>query len=357
MLVALICDTHWGVRNDSPVMLDYLAKSASWFISELNDMGITECIHLGDLVDRRKYINFVTSNRLRTDFLDRLELNKINTHIIAGNHDEYYKNTNTINALNELVDGKYSFIKTYTEANTISFDGIDILLLPWLCDSNIDNSMKVIQSTKANIVMGHLELKGFEMYRGSVNDHGMDHNIFNKFDIVCSGHFHHRSTKGNIHYLGAFGEYTWSDYGDPRGFSILDTNTREIQYIDNPYKMHIKLWYNDLNKQIDEIMSELDKVRANKFKKPNIKVIVSNKTNPYWFDLFIGQLEQLSPAEIQVVDDHLNLDLEQDNTIISDVEDTITIFKNYIDNLNSKFSKPKLNDIVKQLYNEAMQIE
>lgn len=357
MQIALICDTHWGVRNDSPIMLDYLKQSSEWFIEELKDMGITNCIHLGDLVDRRKYINFVTSNRLRSDFLDKLEQNEINTHIIPGNHDEYYKNTHIINSLDELVVGKYNYIKTYTEAKTVSFDGVDILLLPWLCESNFESSMNAIQETKAHIVMGHLELKGFEMYKGSVNDHGMDHSLFNKFDIVCTGHFHHRSTKGNILYLGAFGEYTWSDYNDPRGFSILDTETREIQYIDNPYKSHIKLWYNDLNKQIDEIMVELDKVRTNKFTKPSVKVIVTNKTNPYWFDLFIGQLEQLSPADIQVVDDHLNLDLEQDDTIISDVEDTITIFKKYIDGLNGKFSKPKLNDIVKQLYNEAMQIE
>lgn len=357
MQIALICDTHWGVRNDSPIMLDYLKQSSEWFIGELKELCITNCIHLGDLVDRRKYINFLTASRLRSDFLDLLRTNDIKTHIIAGNHDEYYKNTDVVNALDELVLGKYDNVHVYTKTTTIEFDGVPILLVPWLCEDNYQQFQKQIDTTQAQIVMGHLELKGFEMYKGSINDHGMDHNVFSKFDVVCSGHFHHRSNLNNINYLGAFAEYTWSDYNDPRGFAIFDTETRDIQFVDNPYKMYIKLWYNDLNKQMDDILVELDKVKNNKFKKPNVKVIVTNKTNPYWFDLFIGQLEQLAPSEIQVVDDHLHLDLEQDTTIVGDVEDTITIFRNYIDGLNGKFSKPKLNGIIKQLYNEAVQIE
>ena len=104
--------------------------------------------------------------------------------------------------------------------------------------------------------MGHLEIQGFEMFKGSVVSHGDDRSVFGKFDICMSGHFHHRSTDGHIYYLGSHAEFTWSDYDDPRGFHIFDTETREITFIQNPFKMFKKIWYNDsepdfINKKID----------------------------------------------------------------------------------------------------------
>ena len=45
--------------------------------------------------------------------------------------------------------------------------------------------------------------------------------IFEKFDTVFSGHFHHKSDDGQIYYLGAPYEITWSDYNDPKRISYL----------------------------------------------------------------------------------------------------------------------------------------
>jgi len=355
MKIALITDTHWGVRNDnaaflnnSKIFLDNI------FFPYLDKNGIDTVIHLGDIVDRRKYININTAKRLREDFLLPLVNRNIKVYIIAGNHDTYYKNTNEVNALKELIDDNYAGFTIYeTGPKEVFFDGLPILLIPWICDQNRKETLEIINETKCQIAMGHLEIQGFEMYRGSPVSHGDDSSLFDRFDMVMSGHFHHRSSNGHIFYLGSHAEFTWSDYDDPRGFHIFDTETRELTFIQNPYKMFKKIWYDDSSKNLNEI---LEKVTDN-LNNSIIKIIVKTKNNPYWFDLFVDRIEKLNPIDLQVVEDHLNLNLEEDTDIINEAEDTITIFRNYIDQLNSEsFNKKRLQNTMLNLYNEAMSL-
>lgn len=354
MRIALITDTHYGVRNDSPVFHDYFRRALEdSFFPYLEREGIKTVIHLGDLVDRRKYVNFVTARRLRTDFLDRLRDRNIDCHIIVGNHDVTYKNTNEINALDELVVGKYPNISVYTSPKTVEFDGTPVLLLPWICEENYKESMDAIKDTPAQIVMGHLELNGFEMFKGSISDHGMDHKLFDRFDVVCSGHYHHKSDTGNIHYLGAFAEYTWSDFDDPRGFHVLDTGRRELTFIQNPYKMFYKIWYDDTDKTAAQIIQNAQTDVSSKM----VKVIVKNKTNPYFFDLFIDNLEKAGPYDLQVVEDHLNLNLVEDEDLVDEAEDTLSVCRKYIGQLNLNVDQKKLERVITNLYSEALQVE
>lgn len=355
MKIALITDTHWGVRNDNAAFLN----NSKIFLDDiffpyLDKNGIDTVIHLGDIVDRRKYININTAKRLREDFLLPLVNRNIKVHIIAGNHDTYYKNTNEVNALKELIDDNYAGFTIYeTCPKEVFFDGLPILLIPWICDQNRKETLEIINETKCQIAMGHLEIQGFEMYRGSPVSHGDDSSLFDRFDMVMSGHFHHRSSNGHIFYLGSHAEFTWSDYDDPRGFHIFDTETRELTFIQNPYKMFKKIWYDDSSKNLNEILEKVTDDLNNSI----IKIIVKTKNNPYWFDLFVDRIEKLNPIDLQVVEDHLNLNLEEDTDIINEAEDTITIFRNYIDQLNSEsFNKERLQNTMLNLYNEAMSL-
>lgn len=355
MKVALITDTHWGVRNDNQAFLDNNKRFLDdIFFPRLSADGVGYVIHLGDLVDRRKFINYVTATRLRQDFLEPLDQKRIMVDIIAGNHDTYYKNTNEVNALREIARS-YPNLTIHDEHPVDSkYDNLNILLLPWICEQNKKESYDAIKNSRAQVVMGHLELQGFEMYRGSIVSHGDDPRIFDRFDLVCSGHYHHRSTSGNIHYLGSHAEFTWSDYNDPRGFHILDTKTRELTFVENPYKMFRKVWYNDSDKNLIEILDH----DFDQYKGSMLKVIITNKTNPYWFDMFIEKLEQASPIEIQIVEDHLNLGLVADEEIVDEAESTMSIFKKYINQIESpQLNKNKLETVITELYQEALSIE
>jgi len=351
MKIVLITDTHWGIRNDNVAFIDNSKKFIDKvFFPYIDSNNISTVFHLGDLVDRRKYVNINTAKRLREDFLIPLSERNLDVHLIAGNHDTYYKNTNDVNSLTELVVGKYNFKIYDKNAHECIFDGVPIIFIPWICDENRKQILDSLQNTSAQIVVGHLELQGFEMYRGSINSHGDDRKIFDRFDIVMSGHYHHRSNDGHIFYLGSHGEFTWSDYDDPRGFHVFDTETRELTFIENPYKMFKKIWYNDNDENF--LQKKIDYAQ---FQGTMVKVIVTNKTNHFWFDKFIENIENENPIDMQIVEDHLHLDHLQDQDIINETESTIKIFEKYIDLYEVKnLDKNKLMKKITEIYNEAI---
>ena len=189
MKIALINDTHWGARNDSPAFINYFNRFYDEiFFPYLQENNIKTVIHLGDVVDRRKFINHNTAHNFKLKFWNKIDELDLDTHVIIGNHDTYYKNTNEINALQNLNISKNA--KVYTSSQTVNFDGLDILFMPWICDTNKDDTLYHIDNTTAQIVMGHLEIKGFEMHKGHLNEQGLEKDLFKRFEKVISGHFH-----------------------------------------------------------------------------------------------------------------------------------------------------------------------
>ena len=97
--VALITDTHFSIRKGSQIFHDYFEKFYSeTFFPELDRRGIGTVIHLGDCFDVRKGIDYWSLDWSKRVFFNPLRERGIQTHIIIGNHDIFYKNTLRINA-------------------------------------------------------------------------------------------------------------------------------------------------------------------------------------------------------------------------------------------------------------------
>ncbi len=351
MRVAIITDQHFGVRNDDLRFADYFKKFYdNVFFPYLEQNNIDTILDLGDTMDRRKYINYHTLERMNEMWLNPIVEKKLTLHTVVGNHTAYFKNTNRINA-NELIFGKHPGVHVYQECEEIKIGTCKILLVPWINNTNFESTVKKMKKTKAQVLMGHLEIKGFQMYKNSLNEeHGFDGDMFQKFDIVYSGHFHHKSTKGNISYLGAPYEMTWSDYDDARGFHVFDTETLELEYIINPYRMFHKVFYDD---RLPE--EQIFDINFNKLKDTFVKVIVKNKDDVYMFNKFITALEKSDVIDMQIVDDHLNLDIEDDDDITSEVSDTLTILHNYVNQVGfSGVDNGVMLKFMRELYEEAM---
>lgn len=342
-----------GARSDSLAFHNHFDKFYSNVLFPyMESAGITQIIQLGDLFDRRKTINFNTLHLARQYFFDPLRDRGFKMDVLAGNHDTAFRSTNEVNSP-KLLLGEYDNIRAFSEPVTLNYDGLDVAILPWVNPSNYADCMKFVEDTPAQILMGHLELAGFEMYRGTIIDHGMPMELFQKFDMVCSGHYHHKSSRGNIHYLGTPTELTWSDFNDPRGFHVFDTQTRNLEFILNPYRMFHKIHYNDSDKDMDQILDFEDDMYEGTY----VKVIVHQKTNPYWFDLFIEKLEKTGAVDIQVVDDHLNLSMEGDDEIMQEAEDTLTILRKVVDGVETNVPKAALENFLVSLYQEAQHHE
>lgn len=350
MKICVITDTHQGWRDDNPYFISLMKRFYDEVLFPcIDEYKITRILHLGDIVERRKYINFYTLHRLRHDFLDPCLERGIKIDLTLGNHDTYFKNTNEVNSPTELFL-KWPNISVHTGPTQIQIGNLDIALVPWVCADNKEETFQFLRDTKAKVCMGHLELIGYEMERGRKSDHGYNAEVFEKFHSVASGHYHHKSSTDNIHYLGSPFQLTWADSGDLRGFHIFDTETLEFEFIANPFDVYRKFEYDDVQYTIEELLA-FDPAQ---FKDKYIKVIIKNKVNPYAFDLVIEALESAGAAEITPVDDHFNYDKVKDEDILMEADDTMTSLRKYVDTLNFGVDKVALDKKINDLYYAAI---
>ena len=353
MKICLINDTHAGARGDSLLFNEFFFKfREGTFFPYLKENNIKQIIHLGDVVDRRKYINYIILNQWRKRFFDVLERENIQMDIIVGNHDVTYKNTNEINAMHELFN-KYDNINVYIEPVEKIYDELQITLVPWINSSNYESTLQFLDETKSELVFGHFEISGFEMDRGSICHNGLNKKIFDRFDMVLSGHFHHKSSDGTIHYLGNQYEISWADFNDQRGFHVFDTETRELTFIPNPHKIFYKINYDDSIESFEHWKKYDFAQHQNSF----IKIVVINKTNAYLFDYVLEQLNNAGAADVAVVEDFSDTSIEDAEEMVNQSEDTISILSKFIDGLSVDVDSDKLKKLMRELYVESLNVE
>jgi DNA repair exonuclease SbcCD nuclease subunit len=373
--ICLISDTHFGHKNDSILFHKAFVKFYDdIFFPELQRRGIKTVVHLGDLFDRRKYINFHILHRTRIDFLQKLVDGGYDTHIIIGNHDTYFKDTNDVNSITELIHMRYPNFQVYEETQEIVFDKLRVLIVPWLNTTNMGPGLEMIAKSKATVCFGHLEIAGFNMSQTQVCEHGMDRAVFKRFKKVLSGHFHHPNSDGKIQYLGSPYEMTFADLDDPRGFYIFDTDTLELEFIQNPYKMFYRLVYDDRKVSFDgsaedeKVMhakadnKELGVDYKERYEDKFLKIVVAYKTDPVAYEKWIDQIIHADPAEHHIHDmtclevaeeaDDQFLEFDENNKIVV-VSDTLTIINKYVDAIGIEVDKDKLKSILRELYIEA----
>ena len=345
MKIAILSDTHYGCRKGSKYLHDHFELFYNnVFFPALEEYGIKTVIHMGDAFDSRKSIDYQSLEWAKRVVFEPLKNHEV--HMIVGNHDCYFKNTNHVNSPSLLLQN-YSNIKTYSSPQTVKVGGIDIMMVPWICSENYDETLMQIKKSKAKIAMGHLELQGFSVNRNLVmEEHGTDPKIFDKFRKVFSGHYHTRSDNGKIFYLGNTYEMYWNDVNDTRGFHIFDTETLEHTPINNPYKLFYNIYYEDTPHQMFDATEYVNKI---------VKVIVRKKSKPKDFEKFIDKLYTVGIQELKIIE---NFDIQENEEFeISEDENTLTILNRYIEESEFEFDKNIIKGIFQDLYQQACEVE
>ena len=350
MKIALLTDTHYGARKGSKIFHDYFQKFYdNIFFPTLEKRKIKHAIHLGDSFDNRKNIDFWALNWAKEHVYDNFKKLNVEVHTIVGNHDVYYKNTNEVNAVDSLLES-YDNINRYSNPTEIDIDGFKTLLLPWICQDNYQESIKAIENTKCKSAFGHLELNGFQLFPGMIqtNAHmNMDVSAFQKLDVVFSGHYHTRSNDGKIFYLGNPYQMYWNDCNDKRGFHIFDTETYHLEYVDNPYTIFEKVYYEDTNAKLFDARYLKDKI---------VKIIVRKKSNQYEFERYVDKIDKSGCLDIKIIENFM-IDDEDVDFSQNEYENTLSLLNKYIEDSEFDLDKDVVKNIMKEVYMEACQFQ
>jgi hypothetical protein len=149
----------------------------------------------------------------------------------------------------------------------------------------------------------------------------------------------------------------WSDYDDPRGFHILDTETFELEFVRNPDQMFYKVRYDDSADVPGRSAPGPDIEPSADWKGKFIKIIVMRKKDPYAFDQFMDAVWATQPHDVSLVEDE-TLDIDKvlegkDETLI--IDDTPTVLNAYVDAITTQdVNKPALKRLMLELYTEAV---
>ena len=346
MKVAIITDQHFGARKSSKFLHDFFKKFYDTvFFPYLEENNIKTVIDMGDTFDNRRSIDLWALEWAKENYYDRLQQLGVTVHTIVGNHTAYYKNTNSVNSVGLLLK-EYDNIKIYSEVEEVKLDKLKVLFVPWINQENEANTRNAIQKSKSKVAMGHLELNGFRAHRGHVMEDGMNIDLFDKFQLVYSGHFHTRSSDGKIFYLGNPYEMYWNDVNDTRGFHIFDTETLEHIPVDNPYKLFYNVYYEDTNYRLFD---------AREYENKIVKVIVKKKTDPKNFEKFIDKLYSSGIQELKIVE---NFDIQANEEFeVEETENTISILNRYIDEAEFDCDKSIIKGLLQKIYSQACEVE
>jgi len=233
--VVCFTDIHFGLRHNSAEHNQDCLDFVDWLISEAKSRGVDTCLFLGDWHHHRSNINILTLD-YTMQALRKLNSAFSKTYILVGNHDLFYREKREIHSM--IVGSEFPNIILVDEPVV---EG-NVALVPWL----VEEEWKELSNIKTKYLFGHLELPGFKMNaQVEMPDHGtLNADHFKHQELVFSGHFHKRQTKGKVNYIGNPFGHNYSDVWDfERGGIYLEWGKEPefLDYTDGPRFISINL--------------------------------------------------------------------------------------------------------------------
>lgn len=335
-MIAIISDTHFGVRRNSKFFMNVQERYfKNEFFPYIDKHNITKIIHLGDIFNSRKSINYETLKHARDCFINPIIDRGITLHLIVGNHDSFYNDNHKLVSPSLLFD-KEENIRVYDTTECVDIDGCVFLMVPWMHNNEY---IDAIENTQADVCCGHFEIIGELKQFGHVNDDGVDRDIFRGFKHVFSGHFHIPSDI----YVGSPYKMTWGDYQSKNRIQIFDTDTGTVKNIFTKENPFIKIEYDE--SEVDENFFELCRNKI-------VELSVLKKEDVKLYDTFISSLDAVNPYKIDIKNKYLYIS----KVDVDDDIDTISIFLASIDDSNfSDKQKKNLKMIISDLYDRVTQ--
>lgn len=344
--IIVIGDLHIGHTKDDPWREEYINKFMTNVTDYAQKHGIKNIIQTGDVFDSTSGLTHATLKTNNDSFINPVQQKDLTGYIIVGNHDLRFKNTLTPNAVREIF-GKQKNFNVYDEPTTVNIGGIDIDMIPWICEENEERIMNFIKNSSSKVCVGHFELSGF-MYNATTPSSGFEPNFLTNYELVISGHYHTINSGSNVQYVGTPYTLNFNDVNEHRGFWILDTeNIHDMEFIPNE-----DMWH----KQIDYV-DDLE-VDFEEYRNKSVRIRIETEVNKDKYGEFIDKIAEVAHAtkleDLYTIKNNKDLKNILDSEILVSGgileigSDRITKNAN-----NDEVSKSKQISILESLYQEA----
>jgi DNA repair exonuclease SbcCD nuclease subunit len=335
---------HFGIKNSNPLYFEYFAKFFDHLFKYVDENEINTIVQLGDLVDKRKSIDYLALFNLKKMFLDPCASRNISLHVISGNHDCYYKSTNEINSVRLL---KIPSMEVYdTSIETVLIHGRWFDFFPWITEEGTQTAINRMKETKSDYAVGHFEFANFRLHKNQIADSGMDHTLCSKYKLCFSGHYHTISRKDSVLYCGTPFEIDWNDLDDKKGFWVFDCEQEDLEFVLTPFKLFRKIIYDDTKP------FEYNETVFEQF----VKLQVVKKTKPRQFESFLQNLQLQKPHEIKIIDEDIEIAVSESLKSEVTFQTTPAMINFVIDGMETTLSKDILKRKISDIYAEAEEI-
>lgn len=346
MKIALITDIHFCIRNGSLYFAErYRLFFENIFFPYIDKHNIKTILCLGDTFEDRKNLNILGLKAAREMFFDEALKRDVKIISILGNHDVFFRNTNETNSM-DIIESSYENVYIVKEYEEFKFGNKIFGLMSWINAENLERNLERIKSTsKADILLMHAEITGFEMTKGNVADKGLSQELFKKYLHVLSGHFHIKNKIGNIYYIGNPFQTNWDDFDSDRGFHIYDPDSDIFTFIKNTYNNYNVLIYtNDV---------DVNTFDYSVYEGQIVKILV-NKVSELDQSKYFKFLDNLGEVAHQYNIVEVGKE-EIDAPDIIDFKSNTEVINEYVDELNLEDDmKKKILDIMIDLHNVAL---
>src|SRR5690554_147412 len=352
--VLILGDIHIGARNSSKIFRQLFREYFRDCVFPLvKERKIKHIIQLGDFFDNRNSVTLHDIDYVLSEFIPQLEDTGAMLHVLAGNHDVAYKNTNKVNSLSLLRTSKQIRVID-SEIETLSTESKTFVLCPWINNENEEQLTEDMKhyATDDHILCGHFEFQGMKMYRHSkLSEHGFHPKDFKKFYKVISGHFHYPSVYGNVRYMGSVFHLNWQDHGDKKFIYIFDTNTDEFEAIENPYSLFTEFDYHE-----DDVLNLSDGDLKDYCEGQFVRIVIDSDYKRVDLKDLVHRIEKQKPISVDVIDNTiLDSPAVVDQPIeLSETKDLTDYLDEYLKDHEKKDTLLNLFDIIKQEAEQKM---
>lgn len=246
MKTIILSDTHYGIKQNS---ITWMNSQIDFIYNELipcikylieKEHQLVRIIHCGDVFDSRSSINPYIAAAVRKAYTELANLCQV--YIVAGNHDFYSPNDDSVSALDFAFNGVKNLNVIKDKIAPLWFGEYDnvSLLVPWYEFDKKELLTQIIDEYKPKYIFCHTDLTRLsDEYKELLKD-----------ITVFSGHIHTPQKENNLITLGSTYALTFADCNADRGFYIHTDETNELKFV--KAKNIIKFW-RFYNKEIFDI--------------------------------------------------------------------------------------------------------